>query len=408
MALLADNTDRARGPGFGGTARRYAGLAGLIAVILSSPLAMHAAAADDLPVSSIEEAFDQGVSAYFSREYSHALPLLHRANKAGKFFAPFFLARIYGGDNPVYVNHGKAYQLYAGIVRKYGGRVTRDSLRFAPTVAKSMTAMAKYVFHGLPEIDLVADKAYAVALLRHASEKLGDFDAQFELARLMFVGDGIRKNTRMALYYFDRLAESGHAPAQAMLADVYWTGKFVPREPLKALVMITFAVRNAPETERIWIADTYQRIFCGSSDSVRETARGHVAGWDRRFGTKSQSGRAARPEPAPRDDLGPVAGPVRTCQNGEAIKELNREGASLQIDDGRRGVGPVSSTPRANAPKTSAMEVRRSPSLADPSASERTPSFAGANAASRPGHRSDRSPTETMRPAGLGFIDKVQ
>ena len=114
------------------------------------------------------------------------------------------------------------------------------------------------------------------------------------------------------MHYLSVLTEESHPGAQAYLADLLWRGRHVKKDERRALALITMAVENAPEHERIWIEDIYQNIYCGAAQGVRKQATGIVADWRTRYGRK----------PDMRDDtgLGPLnVQATRTCGNGEPV-----------------------------------------------------------------------------------------
>ena len=117
--------------------------------------------------------------------------------------------------------------------------------------------------------------------------------------------------------YLSVLTEKGYPSAQAFLAELYWRGRHVKKDEMRALALITVAVENAPENERIWIEDIYQNIFCGTSQGTRKQADGIVATWKKIF---------TRPD-APSDRMGLGAlEPQRKCGTGEVI-DVRRGGA---------------------------------------------------------------------------------
>jgi hypothetical protein len=119
------------------------------------------------------------------------------------------------------------------------------------------------------------------------------------------------------MHYLSVLTNEGHPAAQAFLADLLWRGRHVKKDERRALALITMAVENAPEHERIWIEDTYQNVFCGTSQGTRKQADGIVAMWKKMF---------ARPAaPSERMGLGGLEA-QRKCGNGEVI-EFQREPA---------------------------------------------------------------------------------
>lgn len=57
----------------------------------------------------------------------------------------------------------------------------------------------------------------------------GDLDAMYELARRYVTADGVEKNLRKTLFWYNKAARLGHAPSQLALADMYYTGTAVPQ-----------------------------------------------------------------------------------------------------------------------------------------------------------------------------------
>src|SRR5690349_17679043 len=273
-----------------------------------------AAAGEAVKYKSPELAFEQGLGAYKSGFYEMAIPALEQTVAEGsevdRFFAEFYLARIYSGSGPL-ADHAKAYRLYQTLANENADTDPEDGRR-APFVAKALTALAGYLQHGLPDIGLRPDPRRAVDYLHHAATFFGDKDAQFELAKIYLNGSGTPDDAKRGMHYLSVLTEEGHPSAQAFLADLFWRGVHVKKDERRALALITMAVENAPSHERIWIEDIYQNIFCATSQKTRKQADGIAAIWRKMFGSTA--------EPAPQMALG--AGdlqPRRACENGEMV-----------------------------------------------------------------------------------------
>jgi len=260
---------------------------------------------------SAQDALDQGVGAYNGGYYEIAIPALEYAAEAHLFLAPYYLARIYSDNNGAYTDHAKAYELYLKLAEEHTD-VDPDDDQRAPYVAKAMTRIAGYLLDGLPEANLRPNRTIAIEYLREAAQFFRDEDAQFELAKLYLHGDGIESDVPYAKHWLSVLSQKGHAGAQAFLADLLWSGKYMKADPVRALALISVAVANAPPYERVWIDDIYQNIYCGAGQGVRKQATGIVADWRTRYGRK----------PDVRDDIGLGALNVqapRTCGNGESV-----------------------------------------------------------------------------------------
>lgn len=267
---------------------------------------------------SPEAAFEQGMGALKAGHFELAIPALEHAGSRGVLMAQYYLARIYADNAHPHTDHAKAYTLYQHIADEHAD-IDPDEDQRAPFVAKALTALAAYVKNGVAEVGLHADAERAAEYLHHAATFFNDPNAQFELAKIYLRGEGVPEDAKRAMHWLSVLTRKGHAGAQAFLAELYWHGKYVERNQLRALALITVAVEHAPGHERIWIEDIHQNIFCGSSAGTRRQAAAVVADWRRKYGrrneTDSRSGLGA---------LLPRA--FRTCSNGEPVLAVDRPG----------------------------------------------------------------------------------
>ncbi len=290
-----------------------AGIAGLVLMALAMASSASAQTSRQQPTfKSPEAAYEQGMGAWRSGFVEHAIPALKFAAERGVFFAQFYLARLYSDSGTAYTNHAAAYELYNKIAVEHAN-VDPDDDQRAPFVARALTGLAGYVRLGMTEINLAPDPVRAVEYLRHASQFFNDQEAQFELAKHHLRGEGTPQDTRAGLHWLSVLTQRGHAGAQAFLADIYWRGRYnVPRDQLRAFALISVAVENAPDVDRIWIEDIHHNIFCGSSTGTRNQAQGMVADWRQKYGRSGthayRSGLGALPPSA-----------ERTCRNGETV-----------------------------------------------------------------------------------------
>ena len=284
--------------------------------------------------SSPQAAFEQGLGAYRAGFYQIALPALTFAAERRVFLAQYHLAQLYADNQSAVTDHGKAYELYLSIVEEHASKIDVDDDERAPYVGKALTALARYVYRGLPEIGLPSNASRSAEFLEEAATFFRELDAQFELAKLYLKGDGVPEDRRKALHWLSTLTQHGHVGAQAFLADLLWHGKVVPKDEKRALALITVATENSPVHERIWIEDIYQRIFCGTAAGVRQQADGLVASYRHLY------------VPRPSLDPGRVAtadaAPTRSCGNGEALPRLQREGRAA-VGDTSRNAGPPAS-----------------------------------------------------------------
>jgi uncharacterized protein len=291
--------------------RSLAGLALVTVLVLSGT----AFAAGKAKFASPEAAVNHGLGALQSGETHLAIQAFEDAAAVDAENVPalYYLARIYSDNSQSFTDHGKAYGLYMRIANAHTNIDPDDDDR-APFVAKAMTQLAAYMRSGLPNHGVKSDMAQAAGVLRHAATFFNDEDAQFEYAKLQLRGEGVPEDKSQGLYWLSELSQKGHTGAQAFLADLYWRGLHVPKDPTRALLLMTLATENAPTSDRVWMEDAYQNMFCGAGLGVRKQASGAVADWRQKYSRPVQIER--------QDRTGLVAMQpqvTRTCSNGEAV-----------------------------------------------------------------------------------------
>ncbi len=283
-------------------------------------------AAGPASTDGLERSLERGLEAYNRGDYKTAIKALEAPAAAREFMAQLALAQIYADNSGSETDHAKAYMLYQSIADEYSD-VDPDDTRRAPFVARALTTLAGYLLVGIPQIGVVPDPERAADYLHHAALFFGYEDAQFELVKLKLKGDGLPTDVASAKHWLSVLTQRGHAGAQAFLADLYWRGKIMEKDPVRAMALIAVAVENAPMKERIWIEDVYQNIYCGAGEGVRKQATGIVAEWRTRYGRK--------PDTSLRAGLTPLdVSADRSCQNGEPVNPLKttKATASAPVD----------------------------------------------------------------------------
>lgn len=280
--------------------------------------------------------FDQAMAAYRRGDYDAALPAFQfvaaRGDAYQRFLSEFYLGRIYADTAGPKTDHALAYMLLRRLADEYAD-VDPDDLQRAPYVAKALTTAAIYVRDGVPEIALKPNPELGFEWLRHAATFFNEPDAQFEVAREDIRSDAQRKT---GLHFLQKLVKEGHPGAQAVMAELLSRGRHVTANPGEALALVTMAVENASPSDRIWIEDIYQQIYCASPPEVRERATAVSTNWRRSFA------RPRSPIEQPlalvrRDDMTAA----RVCSNGERL-EFARPAASTPASAGAVTMTPPS------------------------------------------------------------------
>ena len=308
-----------------------------------------ASAAEAQRDQSAQALLEKGLAAYRNGAFGAAVPALKEAATSGgettSFFAEFYLARIYADSLSDVADASKAFMLFRKIADE-NADIDPDDQR-APFVAKGLIAMAGYVRRGLPQIGVPANPRRAANYLHHAAIFFNDKEAQFELARLALSGEGGSDDVRRGLHYLSTLSEQSYPAAQALLAELFWKGRYVKPDEQRALALITMAVENAPPHDRIWIEESYHTIFCAATQGTRAEADGIMARWRRIF---------ARPLAEPANRVGVSGGdllPERQCANGERVA-IRRAGGTAPATTGSSA---------ATAPVPAAGEVMQGNTL---------------------------------------------
>jgi uncharacterized protein len=306
-----------------------------------------ATAQQPLTHASAQAAIERGLSAYQIGARDTAISALGEAASHGdasvKFAAEFYLARIYAENIAAGADQTKAFVLFRKLADE-NLTVDPETSKRAPFVARALIALAAFVRAGLKDIDLAPNPRRADDYLHHAAVFFGDRDAQFELARVYLGGDASGDDVRRGLHYLASLTEEGHAPAQALLGDMFWRGRHVKKDERRALALVTIAAESAPTHERIWIEDTYATIFCATAQSAREEAGLLVARWRRMFAQ-------------------PIAAPEAAMRAGHGARDLVPERQCASGEKVALGL-PVGSAPPPAQPAGAALLRPASPSAA--------------------------------------------
>jgi uncharacterized protein len=294
-----------------GAAARSLALAATVAMIGAMP-----AAAKDSGVTFVspEAALEQGVNAYRGGYVELAIPALRYAASHGEFYAQYLLAAILADNEGAYTNHVEAFRLLRQLVTNNINIDPDDDPR-APYVSRALLTFGEYLNRGVPELKLEPNPKMALPYIEHSAKFFGNRDAQFLFAKMLLSGDAGRKDQGLALHFLSTLVQDGHPGAQAFLADQYWRGPYVPKDPARALALAELAVKGAASTDYLWIDEIYQNIYCGMNEPGRREARPLVQRWGQFFGFGGR-----QQDDGQQNGLDIV--PTRTCADGKPVPLL--------------------------------------------------------------------------------------
>ena len=212
---------------------------------------------------------------------------IRQAAERGDLDAQLKLAGLYASGKNASGSQLKAFYLYQDIVDARAEIHPRDVR--ASRVASAFVALGNYFRTGISGTAIKANKRRAYSLYWHAASYLGDAEAQYNLARMYLLGEGVPRNGRLAVNWLANAAKKRHARAQAVLGDLLWRGaQDVRRQPRKGLALLTIAGQNAKDdAEARWIETLRVSALALSQAHERAGAKRLAALWQSSIGRSS-------------------------------------------------------------------------------------------------------------------------
>lgn len=223
------------------------------------------------------QAFRLGARAYKAGEMDKAVNELRFAADKGHPGAQWKLGRMYAEGDGVPHDDLKAFQWFARIVDSHGDEMPGSPQ--ASFVASAFVSLANYHLDGIPNSDIKANPERARELYSHAASYFGDPEAQYQLGRLYMEGIGCEKNARMAARWLSLAATKGQHQAQALLGHMLFTGKELPRQGARGLMLLTLARDGATGPEDAWIGKMQEQANTQASEIEREAALVLINNW---------------------------------------------------------------------------------------------------------------------------------
>ena len=232
-----------------------------------------------LSFSSPLEAYRQGKAAFDEGWYGLAYPALRFAAGRGVFGARLKLANMYERGLGVPRDEAAAFELYKKISDKNWN--ISNFHPAAPFIGQALASLGVYYLNGIDAIGLKPDAHRAATYFTHAAQFFASPRAQYQLAKLYLSGQGVKKNVRRAVAWLNNAAKKKHAPAQALLGQLFWEGELVPKKQITALALLTMAQENAAPEDSEWINGLYKTIVAASDLKTRKGAKTAIARWVR-------------------------------------------------------------------------------------------------------------------------------
>jgi TPR repeat protein len=228
------------------------------------------------PDASPAEAFQFGFDAYRQGDKVTALEALGFAAEKGHPIAQWKLGRMYAEGDGITRDDYKAFEYFSEIADAHADdNPLEPEARF---VSNAFVALGTYYKNGIPNTAIAADPDRARQIFNYAASYFGDADAQLNLARMYYEGQGGDRDPLQAARWAKLAADKGNVGAQALLGHLLFQGDGVKREPVVGLMFLTVARERAQPGQR-WIFDMQEKALSVATESERRTAVALADDW---------------------------------------------------------------------------------------------------------------------------------
>jgi len=222
------------------------------------------------------EAFRFGFNAYKQGDKTAAVEALTFAAEKGHAAAQWKLGRMYAEGDGLAKDDMKAFELFSEVADAHADdNPNGASARF---VSNAFVELGLYYREGIPNSDVQPDFGRARQMFSYAASYFGDSDAQLNLARMYYEGEGGERDPRQAVRWAKLAANKGNVGAQALLGHMLFEGEGVSREPVLGLMFLTVARDRAKPLDP-WIQGMQEQAFSLATETERRTALAMADEW---------------------------------------------------------------------------------------------------------------------------------
>jgi TPR repeat protein len=226
--------------------------------------------------TSPAEAFKLGFDAYKQGDKVTAAEALGYAAEKGHAMAQWKLGRMYAEGDGVKRDDFKAFELFSEVADAHADdSPSEPGARF---VSNSFVALGSYYRDGIPNSDVKPDLSRARQIFAYAASYFGDPDAQLNLAKMYYSGDGGERDPLQAARWAKLAADKGNIGAQALLGHLLFEGEGVRRQPVLGLMFLTVA-RERANPKDTWIFDMQEEALSVATEGERRTAIALAEDW---------------------------------------------------------------------------------------------------------------------------------
>lgn len=218
-----------------------------------------------------QQALRAGVDDLKAGDADASVAALTYAAEGGQDLARWKLGEMYADGQGVRRDDVKAYHYFNELVEGYDE--DQPDRRNLSAISNAFVAVGVYCLTGIPNSDVRPDPRRAHELFQYAATIFGDPNAQYNLAHMYMVGaGGLAKDNIAAVRWLAVAAQKGHAPSQALLGHMLFTGDGVPHQRARGLMWLEFAKDAATDPKEQWIHELYQSDLELTSDDERQAA----------------------------------------------------------------------------------------------------------------------------------------
>jgi uncharacterized protein len=218
-----------------------------------------------------QQALRAGVDDLKAGDADASVAALTYAADGGQDLARWKLGQMYADGQGVQRDDVKAYHYFNELVEDYDE--DQPDRRNLSAISNAFVAVGVYCLNGIPKSDVRPDPRRAHELFQYAATIFGDPNAQYNLAHMYLVGaGGVAKDNIAAVRWLAVAAQKGHAPSQALLGHMLFTGDGVPHQRSRGLMWLEVAKDASADAKEAWIRELYQHDFELASDNDRQAA----------------------------------------------------------------------------------------------------------------------------------------
>jgi TPR repeat protein len=240
----------------------------------------HAAAFDATNISPDTppaDAFKFGFDAYKQGDKLSAFEALSFAAGKGHAMAQWKLGQMYAAGDGIERDDYKAFELFSEVADAHAeDSPTEPGARF---VSNAFVQLGTYYRLGIANTLIKPDPSRARQMFTYAASYFGDPEAQLNLAKMYYRGEGGDRDPLQAARWSKLSADKGNPGGQGLLGHLLFEGDDgIARQPVSGLALLLIARQRANPSDR-WIGDMQEDAFAVATEDERRSAVAYAQDW---------------------------------------------------------------------------------------------------------------------------------